>query len=64
MTTITEQLAGLTTPVAGAIPDTSTSNTQYTTVVAWSPNDSVFVAGETYTATVTITPVGLYTLLV
>ena len=50
-------LAGITAPVAGAIPTrTITANNQFTGTVAWSPAAAdYFQYGTTYTATITLT---------
>ena len=56
-------IQGVTAPVAGESPVTAiTASAQYTGTVAWNPDDSVFAAGEIYTATITLTPVSGYTL--
>jgi len=50
-------------PVTGATPVNSlTSNGQYTTAITWSGSPTTFAASTAYTATVTVTPVGGYTL--
>jgi hypothetical protein len=50
-------------PVLGATPVNSlTSNGQFTTAITWSGSPTTFAASTAYTATVTVTPVGGYTL--
>ncbi|WP_461255316.1 beta strand repeat-containing protein [Treponema sp. R80B11-R83G3] len=56
-------IQGVTVPVTGAIPVTSiTENEQYSGIVTWSGNPSVFAAATQYTATITLTPKTDYTL--
>jgi hypothetical protein len=57
-------IGGVAAPVKTAVPVTEiTENAQYTGTVAWSPNDSSFAAGTTYTATITLMPKAGYTLI-
>ena len=59
----TFSIGGVTPPVAGETPATTISETdQYTGTITWSPSDATFQAGETYTATITLTPKSGYTL--
>jgi len=53
----------ITAPAAGAAPDTAASSTGHFSVsaVTWTPADSPFKAGQTYTATVTLTAASGYT---
>lgn len=61
--TVSADLSGLTVPVTGAIPDSSIdAKPQYSGTVTWSPNDSPFLGGTVYTATITLTPNTGYTL--
>ena len=61
--TITIANVEITAPVRGSTPVSSlSSNGQYTTAITWSGSPTTFAAGETYTATVTVTPVTGYTL--
>jgi hypothetical protein len=55
---ITEStIAGVTAPVSGATPVSSTSsNAQYTAAITWSGSPSTFAPVTTYTATITLTP--------
>jgi hypothetical protein len=56
-------IAGVTAPVTGATPvTTTTAGTGYTGTVTWSGSPSTFAAGTTYTATITLTPTSGYTL--
>ncbi|MFA5305978.1 MAG: type II secretion system protein [Candidatus Babeliales bacterium] len=49
-------ISGVIPPVADATPVTSIPETaQYTGSVSWAPADSHFIAGKTYTATITLT---------
>ena len=56
-------IAGVTAPVTGATPvSTTTAGTGYTGVVSWSGSPSTFGAATTYTATITLTAASGYTL--
>jgi hypothetical protein len=56
-------IAGVTAPVAGATPvTTTTAGTGYTGTVSWSGSPSTFAAATVYTATITLTPTSGYTL--
>lgn len=58
-------ITGVTAPVTDATPDTTITETpQYTGVISWSPAivENKFVAGTSYTATITLTPKADYTL--
>jgi len=56
-------IGGVTVPVAGATPVvTITPTAQYTGSVTWTPADDPFVVGQTYTATIVLTPEPGYTL--
>jgi len=56
-------IPGVTTPVTGATPITTiTETTQYTGTVSWSPAHNPFQINTTYTATITLTPKTGYTL--
>jgi hypothetical protein len=56
-------IAGVTAPVTGATPvTTTTAGIGYTGTVTWSGSPSTFAAGTTYTATITLTPTSGYTL--
>jgi hypothetical protein len=53
----------ITAPVTGVAPVTSlSSNGQYTTAISWNGSPATFASNETYTATVTVTPISGYTL--
>jgi len=52
---IAKAIAGVTAPVLGAAPVTTTSGTGYTATVEWSDNPVTFAAGKAYTATINIT---------
>ena len=53
----------LTAPVAGAVPQSSTSdNGQFTTTETWSGSPSTFAANTIYTASITVVPDAAYTL--
>ncbi len=60
----TAAIAGVTAPVAGAVPvTTTTAGTGYTGVVTWSPAVSgTFAYNTAYIATITLTPATGYTL--
>lgn len=60
----TAAIAGITAPVAGATPvTTTTAGTGYTGTVTWSPTvNGTFAYNTTYTATVTLTAASGYTL--
>ncbi len=60
----TAAIAGVTAPVAGATPvTTTTAGTGYTGTVTWSPTvNGTFAYNTTYTATVTLTAASGYTL--
>ncbi|MDN5299921.1 MAG: large repetitive protein, partial [Clostridiales bacterium] len=54
---------GITLPEKNAVPVTTITETaQYTGTVEWSPNDNLFAAGTSYTATIVLTPKAGYTL--
>jgi hypothetical protein len=56
-------IAGVTAPVTGATPvSTTTAGTGYTGVVSWSGSPSTFEVATTYTATITLTAASGYTL--
>jgi len=56
-------VAGVTAPVRGATPvTTTTAGTGYTGTVTWSGSPSVFAASTAYTATITLTATSNYTL--
>jgi hypothetical protein len=56
-------IPGVTTPVAGATPETTiTATSQYTGTVSWSPADATFAGSTVYTSTITLTPTAGYTL--
>ena len=62
-TITTKNIEGVTVPVNGGMPVTAiTETSQYTVTVTWSPNHSIFAAGEQYTATITLFPKPGYTL--
>ena len=59
----TPAIAGVTAPVTGATPvTTTTAGTGYTGTVSWSGSPSTFAASTTYTATITLSPTSGYTL--
>jgi len=56
-------IAGVTAPVAGATPvSTTTNGTGYTGAVTWSGSPGTFASSTAYTATITLTPTSGYTL--
>jgi hypothetical protein len=56
-------IAGVTAPVTGATPvSTTTAGTGYTGVVSWSGSPTTFEVATTYTATITLTAASGYTL--
>jgi hypothetical protein len=56
-------IAGVTAPVTGATPvTTTTAGTGYTGTVSWSGSPSTFAEATVYTATITLTPNAGYTL--
>ena len=56
-------IAGVTAPVTGATPvSTTTAGTGYTGTVTWSGSPATFASATTYTATITLTPAAGYTL--
>jgi hypothetical protein len=56
-------IAGVTAPVQGATPvTTTTAGTGYTGTVSWSGSPASFALATTYTATITLTPTSGYTL--
>jgi hypothetical protein len=56
-------IAGVTAPVTGATPvTTTTAGTGYTGTVSWSGSPTTFSAATVYTATITLTPTSGYTL--
>jgi uncharacterized repeat protein (TIGR02543 family) len=56
-------IAGVTAPVAGATPvTTTTAGTGYTGTVTWSGSPTTFATGTIYTATITLTAAAGYTL--
>ncbi len=56
-------IAGVTVPVAGATPvSTTTAGTGYTGAVTWSGSPGTFAVTTAYTATITLTPTSGYTL--
>lgn len=57
------EIAGVTAPVIGATPvSTTTAGTGYTGSVSWSDSPATFAAATTYTATITLTATAGYTL--
>ncbi|WP_341281142.1 S-layer homology domain-containing protein [Paenibacillus sp. FSL H8-0537] len=53
----TAAISGVPAPVAGEVPVRETTTDEYTASIAWSPEAAPrFAEGETYTATLTITP--------
>jgi Skp family chaperone for outer membrane proteins len=57
------EIAGVTAPVAGATPVSTTSvGSGYTGSVSWSDSPATFAAATTYTATITLTATAGYTL--
>jgi len=59
----TGAIAGITAPVKGASPVTTIkATTEYTATITWDPNDTPFIAGTVFTATIIITPKAGYTL--
>ena len=56
-------IAGVTAPVTGATPvTTTTAGTGYTGTVSWSTSPVTFAVATTYTATITLTATSAYTL--
>jgi hypothetical protein len=58
-------ISGVTIPAYGGTPVTtisSSANPQYSGTISWSPNDSPFALGKTYTATITLTANAPYTM--
>jgi len=56
-------IAGVTVPVQGATPvTTTTAGTGYTGTVSWSGSPATYALATTYTATITLTPTSGYTL--
>jgi hypothetical protein len=56
-------IAGVTAPVTGATPvSTTTAGTGYTGTVSWSDSPTIFAPDTTYTATITLTVAAGYTL--
>ena len=56
-------IAGVTAPVQGATPvTTTTAGTGYTGTVSWSGSPATYALATTYTATITLTPTSGYTL--
>ncbi len=59
----TKAIAGVTVPVAGAVPTATIADaTEYTATISWLPADATFKGSTVYTATITITPKAGYTL--
>ncbi|NMI06935.1 hypothetical protein HF638_23375 [Paenibacillus sp. SZ31] len=59
----TAAISGVPAPVAGEVPVRETTTEEYTTSIVWSPEvASRFAEGETYSATLTITPESGYVL--
>ncbi|WP_379160896.1 GLUG motif-containing protein, partial [Paenibacillus sp. sgz5001063] len=59
----TAEIAGVTAPVAGAMPITSIADTaEYTAAIAWTPADATFAGAASYTATISLTPKPGFTL--
>jgi hypothetical protein len=59
----TPAIAGVTAPITGATPvTTTTAGTGYTGTVSWSGSPATFAPVTTYTATITLTPTSAYTL--
>jgi len=56
------EITGVTAPEPGANPVTTIQTEQYSGTITWSPADSTFVAGQEYTATITLVPKAGYTL--
>ena len=62
-TIATAVIAGVTAPVAGVMPTSTIASTaEYNGAIAWSPADSPFGNGVSYTATITLAPKAGYTL--
>ncbi len=60
----TAAVAGVTAPVRGATPvTTTTAGTGYTGTLTWSSSPSAFAASTAYTATITLTAASGYTLI-
>jgi len=47
-------IPGVTPPVAGAVPVTNISASQYTAIVSWNPSHATFQGGTTYTANISV----------
>lgn len=56
------EIPGVTVPQAGAAPVKTVQTEQYAGTITWSPDDNVFMAGQGYTATITLVPKAGYTL--
>ncbi|NLL51807.1 MAG: LCP family protein [Peptococcaceae bacterium] len=56
------EIPGIIIPKAGEVPVTTIQTKQYSGKVTWSPDDSTFLPGEVYTATITLVPKAGYTL--
>jgi len=61
-TAITAAITGVTVPVTGETPVTTTTGTGYTATITWNTSPATFAASTAYTATITITPSPGYTL--
>ena len=60
---VTTRNVTITAPVTGATPQTTIAdNGQFSTSITWSGSPSTFASNNAYTATVTVTPSGSYTL--
>jgi hypothetical protein len=58
----TAAIAGITVPITGGTPVTSTTAVQYNTTIVWSAAHARFRSTTAYTATITLTPNAGYTL--
>ena len=59
-----KEIGGVTAPAAGGKPVTAITETnQYVGKVTWTPSDNPFIAGKTYTATITMTEEPGFTLM-
>jgi len=56
------KIPGILEPDEGATPVTTIQTEQYTGTITWSPDDTIFFAGEEYAATITLVPKAGYTL--
>jgi hypothetical protein len=58
----TRAIAGITVPITGGTPVTTTTAVQYNTTISWSAAHARFRSTTAYTATITLTPNAGYTL--